>query len=303
VRIEDFEPVACEYKRGPSYLFTEQDGAAFEDACQRWQPSASPSNYAVGYFRSHTREGFSLDTEDVELMDNFFSNASHVALLIKPYATKVSVAGLFARQHGVFPNETPLEFPLRRRELTGEEPPPRRSLMERRPRGRQRAPAPLFDESPKAEMAAAPLERMPPPEPAYATTTTAKSRMRSGWVWIPLSFIFLLLGVALGFQAALTMGTGTAAGAAQDYSLSLSAIHNDDNLTVRWGRQSPAIRSARRGVLEIEDGGYTKPVELDAAQLQNGTLIYRNSSDAVRFRLTVFANERVSITETLAWKK
>ncbi len=27
VRIDDFEPVACEYRRGPSYLFTEEDGA------------------------------------------------------------------------------------------------------------------------------------------------------------------------------------------------------------------------------------------------------------------------------------
>src|SRR5712691_10584664 len=29
VRIEDFEPVACDYKRGPSHLLTEEDGTAF----------------------------------------------------------------------------------------------------------------------------------------------------------------------------------------------------------------------------------------------------------------------------------
>src|SRR5271163_4583659 len=57
VRVEDFEPVACDYKRGPSYLFTEEDGAAFDDACARWLPDSSRPVYAVGYFRSHTRDG------------------------------------------------------------------------------------------------------------------------------------------------------------------------------------------------------------------------------------------------------
>src|SRR5712692_1668225 len=52
VRVEDFEPVACEYTRGPSYLFDDEDRRAFEEACERWQPDASPSAYAIGYFRS-----------------------------------------------------------------------------------------------------------------------------------------------------------------------------------------------------------------------------------------------------------
>src|ERR1700719_4592379 len=55
VRIEDFECVPCDYRRGPSYLLSADDGAAFDDACQRSQPHSSRPNYAVGYFRSHTR--------------------------------------------------------------------------------------------------------------------------------------------------------------------------------------------------------------------------------------------------------
>src|SRR5258705_7242186 len=56
VRVEDFEPIECGYKRGPSYLFDPEDRVAFEDACERWRPDASRSAYAVGYFRSNTRE-------------------------------------------------------------------------------------------------------------------------------------------------------------------------------------------------------------------------------------------------------
>ena len=66
---------------------------------------------------------------------------------------------------------------------------------------------------------------------------------------------------------------------------------------------SPAVRSAQRGLLEIDDGGYTRPVALDAAQLQNGSLIYRSVSSSVRFRMTVFPQARVSIVETLEWKQ
>src|SRR5579863_6073137 len=67
VRIEDFEPVECAYKRGPSYLLTDEEGARFEDACRRWQPHPERANYAVGFFRGHTRDGLRLSTEDVEL--------------------------------------------------------------------------------------------------------------------------------------------------------------------------------------------------------------------------------------------
>src|ERR1700683_2663790 len=49
VRIEDFAAVECDYKRGPSYLFSDEM-AAFEDAREHWMPDESRPAYAVGYF-------------------------------------------------------------------------------------------------------------------------------------------------------------------------------------------------------------------------------------------------------------
>jgi len=317
VRIEDFEPVECGYARGPSYLLGDEERAAFEEAVQQWQPDESRPAYAVGFYRSHTRDGMSLAGQDLQLMDECFPSPAHVALLIRPYGTKVSMAGFFFRENGVFQETTPLEFPFRRRELTGEEAPPRRPMeqrgIERRPReirpARRVAPMPE-NEPDQVEYPAARQTG-----PAYAVTLPSKSRLRSA-IWIPLSFVFLLFGVALGMMIALSRAPGRSDAA--DFSLGLAVAKADQdsvverangakepgyNLSVKWDRSATAVRAAQRGVLEIEDGKYTKSVDLDTAQLSNGGIIYRNSSATVRFRLTVYPRTRLSVTETAEWKQ
>src|SRR5271154_3926990 len=124
VRVEDFEPVECEYTRGPSYLFTDADRGAFESACARWTPGDERPAYAVGFYRSHTRDGMSLTPEDLELIDQQFPSPENIVLLVKPFRTKLSMAGFFVREAGAFPQKTLLEFPFRRSDLAGEEPPP-----------------------------------------------------------------------------------------------------------------------------------------------------------------------------------
>ena len=301
VKVEAFEAIACDYKRGPSYLFTVDDGAAFDDACSRWQPDASRPVYAVGYFRSHTRDGMSLGPEDVELMEQYFPSPSHIALLVKPFATKASVASFFFREDGLFPSAAPLEFPFRRRELTGEEAPPRRTMLERAPR--RRDPGPDVSIAPPMDYETGEFSdpAMASLGPAYAYTSPSKSRARSGWVWIPLSFVFLLLGVVLGFQAALTMGPRAASRSAVDYGLGLTVTKENANLSVRWDRDASAIKAAQKGLLEIEDGGYAKSVDLDQAQLSNGNILFTNSTGTVRFRLIVYPQAAVTVTQTLEW--
>jgi hypothetical protein len=141
------------------------------------------------------------------------------------------------------------------------------------------------------------------PEPVYAYPSPPKSGARAGWVWIPLSFVFLLLGVVLGFQAALTMGGKSSGGGTVDYALGLTVNREGTNLSVKWDRDAPAIKAAQKGLLEIEDGASTKPVDLDAAQLRNGSILFTNSSKTVRFRLIVYPQARVTVMQTLEWKE
>jgi hypothetical protein len=320
VRVEDFETVPCGHERGPSFLLGADDQAAFEDACRRWQPDQSCPDYAVGLFRGHTREGLALAPDDVSLLDRHFPAPGHIAMLVKPFATKASLAGFFFREDGKFQETTPLEFPLRRRELAGDEVP---ADVPPAPVPSRSAPAP--DVEPERYRRGSDLKggdfksivppavaegledalgvRPPASEPEYAGAGVVKSRWRGGWVWLPLSFIFLLLGVLLGFQAALSLNPRASNGGAAEFPLSLSVTRSDDNLTVRWNRESAPVRGAQKAVLEIEDGGFSKPVELDAAHLLGGSIIYRNSSNTVRFRLIVYLNPRLTVTETLDWRQ
>jgi hypothetical protein len=276
VYVEDFQSVACAYKRGPSFLLTGGDLKAFADACD-----ANSAN-VVGFFRSHTRDGMALGSEDLELLDRHFPEAAQIALLIRPYGTKVSAAGFFFRENGSFQESTPLEFPFRRRELAGEEAPLPRRMRE-------------------------PETRIVPPAAAVVDTGSrapAASKLRNGWIWVPVSFIFLLLGLLLGFQAAQTMNARASSADTEHFTLGLMVSKVDENLSVKWDRQAAAVRASQRGVLEIEDGTYpAKPVDLDSAQLQNGSILYRPSSGRVRFRLVVYPQARLSVTETMEWKR
>jgi hypothetical protein len=142
---------------------------------------------------------------------------------------------------------------------------------------------------------------VPVSEPTVSASVPQKSR--TAWVWLPLSFVFLLLGVALGFQAALTMGPKTVANGGLDYSLGLTVSREGQSLSVRWDRDSAAVKSAQKGVLEIEEGGINKPYDLDAAQLRNGSILFANASKTVRFRLTVYPQPHVSVIQTMEWKE
>jgi hypothetical protein len=109
--IDDCEPVACEYAYGPSYLLSPNDEAVFADAVNRWRPGPGPEPSVVGYYRSHTRDGLSLDAPDTELYAKYLGADPGVALVIKPFATRNPVASFFPAAKGRLRADVPpVEF-------------------------------------------------------------------------------------------------------------------------------------------------------------------------------------------------
>jgi hypothetical protein len=317
VRVEDYQEVPIEYRRGPSYLLSELDTKAFEAELAQIRNNGAGSGRPIGYFRSHTRDGVGLAEEDLDLVSRYFPAPETVVLLIRPFGTKPSSAGFYFKEDGRFQSGPPLlEFPFRCKDLAPDDTSP---SQERPPRSvpsrirRAAATAQTSDPSPtrKAEPeAAAPAREIEVVEPVHRSEPVAAAPQISeekpknrGWIWIPVSVIFLLVGVLAGFQAALRVGP-QALGGLDPYDLSLTVTPSGSDLEVKWDRQSRVVRKAVKGILTIEDGNYRKAIELDADRLQSGSqLVYRRYSNDVRFRLEVFLKDSTSVAEAVEWKQ
>ncbi|HUA58986.1 MAG TPA: TonB family protein [Verrucomicrobiae bacterium] len=185
VAVEEFELVSCDYSRGPLYRLSDADMARFERAIE--QRSSGPTR-VVGYFRSHTRKGLALDPEDVAFLDSHFRDPHHIALLVRPYASKASTAGIFIRENGVYrPEASYLEFPFRATELTANAPVPVAGpAVVEEPPASQPPAAPALPSTPKPPMRAqivpiasrrevAPPEAPPAPTPAASVSLPVES--------------------------------------------------------------------------------------------------------------------------------
>ena len=117
VVVQGYESVTCDYSRGPLYRLSDADLARFERVIE--QHSGAGNVPVTGFFRAHSRKGLSLDADDLAFLDARFRAPHHIALLVRPFATKTSVGGLFIREDGVFHGEASyLEFPFRSSQLT-----------------------------------------------------------------------------------------------------------------------------------------------------------------------------------------
>ena len=337
-RIEEFVDVPCLHKFGPSYVYCEEDHEALQAALANADSGAVLGFYRShtreGLFLAP--EDLALATRYFPGEDQIALLVRPSAMGVSHGGFFYREAGAFQQSTDLeFPfrrseletGSAPVRRPLGER-LRGEQ--GRRSMPASPPsattpgsREPLSMPTPAYrrEEYPAATPTEAPQQQQPQdsslalpysmrgsgedipmPSHVYAVTTPAQSRFRKGWYWLPLSFIFLLLGVLLGFQAAMTIYPSSRGGSGTDaYSLMLSISRSGDDVTVRWDRQNAAVRASRRGALEIIDGKYSKHVDLDAQQLQSGSVIYRFSSNQLKFKLEVFPQERVSMSETAEW--
>lgn len=303
VRIEEFVPITCDYLRGPSYFLTEKDEARFAEAVGQAKQAMGDEASLVGLYRSHTRDGLSLADEDIQLFDRYCGDPNQVILLIRPFASKTSIGGFFFQENGSFRRESSYqEFPFKRRDLGGGTTLPARNLPQESPSmdvAEGASPGPDLREWVKRRGAQA-VAHPEQAEKQRANVPISAVQFRSRWVWIPLSFVFLVLGLVIGFQAALMLNKSEVEkGVAGSLSIGLSAQMESGKIVVRWDRRSAAVQNAQNGTLHIQDGDFDKTVNLDARQLQNGSVIYMSADNKVSFRLEVTTQQKTMISETV----
>lgn len=265
VVIDSFEAVPCDYKLGPGYEFTEEDRARFKAA-------VTPA--AVGYYRSHTGEGFGPTEEDRQRLADLFRDPRSPLLLIQPFATKVSRGAFFFRVDGMLEQTAKNDFPFSRKLLGG---------GTRRPRAEQSPPVP-------GEGPPKPAVEVPPvnPEPVSAAASPEEPPEPAGY---SKSFLAaaLTLAVALGWAGGFfTARNLPRISQPEVYQLRLQAAPRGSDVDVKWNPQADAIRTATRASLSVKNEAGEKTVRLDLDQLRQGRAVVLDAATA-----TIYLNLEV----------
>lgn len=294
VFVVDYELVPISYKHGPFYQFSDDDIRTFEVLLGRLR--SRMDRHPVGYFRSHTRDGIGLSEEDLALLSIYFPEPETVALLIRPFAAKPCMAGFYFKEAGAYQSGAPLrEFPFRRKELAPRETAPPQELPPPQPLPpRSWTGNPAAREALGAESQASVAFEAPSPGPA-------RTKIRRSSEWALFSIILVLVSMWLGYLAAIALQPLPRRESEYPYPLSLAATESSCDLQLQWNRLSPAIQTAQRGILTIDDGAIHKSSYLTAAELQGRGFNYHPLTKHVRFRLNVFLNQRSAVSESVEW--
>lgn len=282
VVIDKAVPVPCQYASGPTWTLSHNDRVVLRAAIAE---HTNGLQVPVGFYRTDTREELAFSAADLDLFREFFPEPESVALIVKPRVMQSSIGALFIWEDGTVPETSPLEFALQSRQALTR---------------RAADPASLPDPVPP-EFG----DEVSIPDFLGSDRSTASKRWRlpkwySWWIQIPLIALLLAAGCYLGWAAARQFSQPAAASAQQrnPYSLSLVVLEYGDNLHLSWDRRAPALAAASRGTLTIMDGDRSRTLDLNAAQLHEGSVIYRRLTSNVRLKLEVFLSDKSSVAES-----
>ncbi len=117
IAIEDFEPVLCEHRFGPSFALSAEDLDGLRQSLAWFRGPESPGLEVLGCYRSHTREESSPDEGDCELLQRYFGVSGPILLILSPSLSGAITAELFRLREGalshasepcLFPPEDPM---------------------------------------------------------------------------------------------------------------------------------------------------------------------------------------------------
>ena len=83
------------------------------------------------------------------------------------------------------------------------------------------------------------------------------------------------------------------------YAISLAVQPEAGGRRLTWNANSPVLRTATRGELQVRSGESEKTVPLDLDQLRAGWLLYTDAAGPVRFSLQVRQLAGSVVTETV----
>jgi TonB family protein len=281
--VENYEPVPAAVWKSTDSPFG--DRRQLKALIERWQARPDKRVNVLGFYRSAAAGESALSEDDLSVLGSYSGVSESVFLLIEPRSGKPSSGKLFFCKDGVSVSEwDPILF--NRVQLSG------RGFA--KPTDVQQSPAPRPRVAPKPS-----FERPVEEEPEEAASSSFADfrnfrgfRLPWKWQWVAGAVVALaILALTLyqlrqrfqepsGVRPAVSVVEG---------DLQLKADRSGADWRVSWNTDALAAMNATKGWLLITDGGVTKTVELDSADLHSGTILYSPLTDDLVFRMSVTA--------------
>jgi hypothetical protein len=334
VIIDDFVPVPCSYSGGPLYLLSDADTPGLEAVLLRAALAGCESPDApsiLGYYRSHMRDGLSLSSSDLRLIDSYFQTPDNVFLLVKTVAgTKACTAGFFFWEDGGIQSEfSALEVALGRTPQSS--PRDLGSVTDRSATLDDDLPAALddvvnddlpadltdlfakaalpessnvptpapksSDPSPVQPAAQSPaVESVPPTQ--GRTTAHAWRGLLLRAATIVIATVALVISV-VNYLSNRPPHQEAASLLPSASMLGLQVEANPPDLLLKWNRNARVVVAAQRATLSIRDGKLEKTVDLNKIGLARGSYLHKAASEDIQFRLEVYGADNASVAQSI----
>jgi hypothetical protein len=318
VWIERYQRLDCGHRSGPDFTPGREEYGELERAASE----VSGDLNVVGFYRSHLRPGFQLESSDFEIADRYFKDAEDLILLIRPLEKPESPAGLLAQffihERGggqLKPADPP--FPFRGRLVAGSAastqapaPEPTSETPEDPKERTGRSVAPLPASKPVRRLVPDFLPSGPAPRPAreffmeerppVSLSPTEDLNPSKGFLrrqWPLLAAVLLVGGGAAVFLQQTAHHNAPAASPVADTSpiLPLGLYVDPTGSAWRLSWRPSATQGARAVQLFVRDGEEQSRVDLTPKDLEAGVYRYSPKGPDVTFRLEVTdAGGRVS---------
>ena len=277
--IEDFVPVPCSYRSGPLYRLSEKDALKFESALARC--SSDPRGLSVvGYYRSHKRDNLYLSSDDLNLIQRYFSEPDKIFLLVKTLPSRACTAGFFFWEDGQIQTEfTYLEVPLGPLSFPVAEP-----MLPATVRVNDRL-TPAAKQHPKKASAVQSLRFL------ESVRGPRRIWLIRGSAAIVAAAVVTLVGFNY-WQSRRSHPQETAS-----TSLGLHVQRQPGSLALTWNPNSRDLIGADAAILYISDGSNQRALHLDPSQLRRGAISFAPSGDDIELRFEIDRSGKPSAAE------
>ncbi|MGI8960092.1 MAG: energy transducer TonB [Bryobacteraceae bacterium] len=81
--------------------------------------------------------------------------------------------------------------------------------------------------------------------------------------------------------------------------LRMQAENSGDGVLLSWNRKAAAVRSAKQGILHIQDGSEERTIYLDPSDIASSSIVYMPDSKDARFRLELLGERGSAMSNTV----